>query len=270
MLCGQPLGADPWYLLNAGDGTFGMGTEITVNAGVAAASSAVTADFDHDGSVDIAMITDGWLGILLNAGGAMFSGDTDYPTPGEVTNLAVGDFDGMNGPDLVTGDTQHNTVVVWMNGGHGTYPQMAATFPIVDKPVAVAAADFDGDGKVDVAVATANDNDTIYVLIGKGDGTFKNPMTYNAEPGGAASALVAADMNDDGHPDLVLGCDTVGHVDLLMNKGDGTFLPFQQYNASAGRMYSIAAGDFLGTRMLGLAVTDNTNNKINILKGSCQ
>jgi hypothetical protein len=267
---GQPIGTNPWYVLSQGGGAFGLGTEITVNGGVQSAPSVLTADFNRDGNMDIGMITSGWVGILLNSGGAMFSGDTDYATPGDTTNLAVGDFDGQNGLDLVTGDTQHTQIDVWLNSGHGTFPQMATTLPIVDNPVAVAAADFNGDGKADIAAATPGDNDTIYLFISNGDGTFKNGVPYTPETGGTASSLIAADLNNDGHPDLVLGCDTVSHVDVLMNRGDGTFLPYQQYNASGGRMYSIAPGDFLGTHVLGVATTDNTNSKINVLLGSCQ
>ncbi len=66
------------------------------------------------------------------------------------------------------------------------------------------------------------------MLIGNGDGTFLPAVSYNAG-GLGTEAVVIADFNNDGWPDLVVtsDCQTVtcvtGSIRLLTNNGDGTF-----------------------------------------------
>jgi hypothetical protein len=70
-------------------------------------------------------------------------------------------------------------------------------------PFSIAVADLNGDGHLDVAVAndcqsnTNCNNGGVTVLLGKGDGTFQTPVSYNS--GGVYAASVAiADVNGDG------------------------------------------------------------------------
>src|SRR5262245_51237760 len=54
-------------------------------------------------------------------------------------------------------------------------------------PTAIAAADFNNDGKLDVAVTNAGGH-AMHVLLGKGDGTFQSPTSYDAD--GAPTGIV--------------------------------------------------------------------------------
>jgi hypothetical protein len=70
----------------------------------------------------------------------------------------------------------------------------------------VAIEDFSGDGLVDVAVSIP-DEGRIAVWRGTGDGGLLSPSYYTV---GNSSALVSADLDGDGRPDLAaLGLDTV-------------------------------------------------------------
>src|SRR5260370_26244987 len=54
-------------------------------------------------------------------------------------------------------------------------------------------------------------------------GTFSNPMTYSSSI--QPYKIVSGDFNGDGKPDLAVVDYASNSVGILLNKGDGTFLP---------------------------------------------
>src|SRR5207249_1185134 len=79
-------------------------------------------------------------------------------------------------------------------------------------PRAIVHADFNGAGAVDLAVINRCSEPTceaagvIDIFIGRGDGTFAPAQSL--ESGGSSDVATAADLNGDGHIDLVVsnGC----------------------------------------------------------------
>ena len=79
----------------------------------------------------------------------------------------------------------------------------------------VAVADLNGDGHPDLVVANCQTlfnqsicddsftSGSVSVLLGNGDGTFQAAVSYSLGGNGATSVAVA-DLNGDGHPDLVV------------------------------------------------------------------
>src|SRR3984893_5458245 len=63
---------------------------------------------------------------------------------------------------------------------------------------AVATADFNHDGNMDVAVASKD----LQIFLGKGDGTFRAPITYPL--GGFLGSIALADFNGDGQTDIAV------------------------------------------------------------------
>ncbi|HEX4750130.1 MAG TPA: FG-GAP-like repeat-containing protein [Bryobacteraceae bacterium] len=86
-------------------------------------------------------------------------------------------------------------------------------------PQSIAAADFNGDGLADLAVANANDN-TLSIFLGNGDGTFQPAVSYPVSASGSSTQVVAADVNGDGKPDLIV---VNGILSIYLGNGDGTF-----------------------------------------------
>src|SRR5262249_53583160 len=148
----------------------------------------------------------------------------------------------------------------------GTF-QGQLRFVVGTNPVSVAVADVNGDGHPDLVVANydyySNSND-VSVLLGKGDGTFQGPLFYGA--GGLPSAVVVADVNGDGHPDLVVN---IGVVSVLLGKGDGTFQGPQFYGAG-GLPSAVVVADVNGDGYPDL-VTANaaipTSSDVSVLLG---
>src|SRR5262245_22431362 len=93
-------------------------------------------------------------------------------------------------------------------------------------PFAVAAADFDGDGDRDVAYGRqAFFENTLVVQLNIGRGAM-GPVT-NLPAVEQTNDVAAADLNEDGRPDLVAiseGLSYTNHIiDLYLNTGGGTF-----------------------------------------------
>ena len=67
---------------------------------------------------------------------------------------------------------------------------------------------------------TPFEND-VSVLLGNGDGTFQNQVTYAV--GSGPDGIVAGDFNGDGRTDLAVANRNSNDVSVLLGNGDGTF-----------------------------------------------
>jgi len=204
------------FLKGNGDGTFQM--PVTIPAGVAP-SSMVAADFNGDGKLDVAFAdandgVNGAVYVVLNNGGGAFRTPTKVFS-GTAPALATGDLNGDGRPDLVaTSNVNGGTAVVnWLEGnGDGTFHAPVAIATSVDQDDAALIQDFNGDGHADIVLAHPNTDVTF--LAGNGDGTFSAETHLLAS--GQPAFLAAADLNDDGKPDLVVGGLT---ITVLLNNG---------------------------------------------------
>lgn len=126
----------------------------------------------------------------------------------------------------------------------------------------VAIADVNGDGRPDLLVADycgsfkfdacplGKATGMVSVLLGNGDGTFQPALTFSSG-GFYAIAVLVADINNDGKPDLIVAngctqeggiCPTEGSVGILHGNGDGTFQPVQTLDAG-GVLYAMVVAD---------------------------
>ena len=103
---------------------------------------------------------------------------------------------------------------------------------------AVVMDDFDEDGATD-AVSTQL---SATFWRGAGDGTLVPGTPFNT--GGRSAAIVAEDVNADGHLDLFIGNDHDFTVSVLLGTGDGTF--GEALVMAAGNTHSVAIADIDG------------------------
>src|SRR4029078_4618865 len=75
-------------------------------------------------------------------------------------------------------------------------------------PTAIAVADLNRDRRPDLIVShwigkTDRDHGAVGVLLGNGDGTFQEPISYGSG-GHAGTSLAISDVNGDGNQDVVV------------------------------------------------------------------
>src|SRR5437868_7036360 len=79
-----------------------------------------------------------------------FAPKTDYSTGSGTHSVAVGDFNGDGKPDLVTANSNDDTISILPGTGTGTFGP-ATDFNAGDGAFSVAVGDFNNDGKLDLA-----------------------------------------------------------------------------------------------------------------------
>ncbi|MBL8207516.1 MAG: VCBS repeat-containing protein [Blastocatellia bacterium] len=172
------------------------------------------ADFNGDQVQDLAIsdlnrVTQrGNISIYLSNGQGDFVNAGFVSFEGLARSIAVGDFNGDRKQDLAfttmgfldeQGVGQSGVgVALGLGDGQFSVPKGYAAGKFA---YAVAAGDFNGDQKTDIAVAD-NEGAQVALLAGQGTGTFA-PASFH-KPLGSPVELSAADLNNDGRPELVV------------------------------------------------------------------
>ena len=112
-------------------------------------------------------------------------------------------------------------------------------------------------------------DNTFSVFIGRGDGTFRPPVTYAA--GNNPLGIGVGDFNRDGKADVVITNNGEGYstVSVFLGNGNGTFQPGVTY-ATGGAPSAVAVADLNADGILDLAVANEFDSTITYLKGASQ
>ncbi|HSZ62816.1 MAG TPA: FG-GAP-like repeat-containing protein [Terriglobales bacterium] len=241
-------------LLGNGNGTFSHRQDIELPIGICGYLSCVInlADVTGDGNTDIILggsgSTNGQIAVLVGNGDGTFqppilstvtnSGENGgYPSLN--TQMGIGDVNGDGAADLVIADESSATLYVLLGNNSGKFTIGTTTTFYFSGPTLTYLFDLNGDGYLDIVVNNLVGAQTL-VLLGNGNGTFQPVVTYNT-----TYALLLADMNGDGHPDLV-GLVYPGQVQIVAGNPDGTFGAPVVVATVPATAQLIATGDFNG------------------------
>jgi Bacterial Ig-like domain (group 3)/FG-GAP-like repeat len=254
-------------ILGNGDGTFKAPTFYSTGdvAGIA------MGDFNGDGLLDIALTDNAQQNIVFftgNGDGTFTQESTTISTSAAAHGVVVADFDGDGIDDVayaVGPVNKLSDLYVAIGIGDGT-------FQVPTAPVATQIGEFlttgdtNADNKADIVSATINEpgktqiGNSLFVLIGKGDGTFQAPVTYLSD---IPSDPHLADVNGDGIPDIIAGGSTGALV--YQGIGNGTFMTYAPGSLPGAEpiiggfdlTYAVNAGDFNNDGNADLIGTDN-------------
>jgi enediyne biosynthesis protein E4 len=251
-LAGKATPQDAALFRNNHDGTF---TNVTPHAGVANnrwGIGAVAGDYDNDGWPDLYVTNVGKNRLYHNNHDGTF---TDVAEPAGValgtwsTGATFGDYDGDGRLDLfVPGYTAYNF----------SNPPSVGSNSVVSNTC-----QFRGVPTFCGPRGLQGEHD--HLFHNNGDGTFTDVSVkagVSDKPGYFGLVSLFVDLDDDGHPDLLVGNDSTPNY-LYKNRGDGTFedQSFEGGYAVNGEgretaTMGIAVGDYSHSGRLGIL---NTN-----------
>ncbi len=251
-------------LLNNGNGTFGASAGFDAGPGATGSATGlrdlIVENFTT-GTPDVVVSNyqAGTVSVLLGNG----NGTLQPPRVADTTSLPDamddGDLNGDGFLDLAVlqrlpGSDGVSDVAVLFGRGNGTFaPPVLLPTTFTTGAGRILVGDFTGDHLDDIAVFGFNEA-TIDVFVNQGNGVFVRQVLD--APENVASAL-AADVNGDGHLDLILGGTNSGNVYVLFGNSDGTFQAPQTYYANtdpartAASISGLALADIGGSTQVG-------------------
>ncbi len=228
-------------------------------------------DFNGDGIPDVVTANTGanTLSVLLGNGDGSFQAARTIPVGAVPDAVAVADLAGNGILDLVVADggnpSDHrgSDVQVLLGNGDGTFQKPVSYGAGINNPRGVTVADLNGDGIPDLAVADGgrypdNSGGGIWVLLGKGDGSFQPGELVPTGVG--TKAVAVGDFNGDGILDLAAanaGPDfsyTGSSLSVLLGNGDGTYQAPVNYDVGMDPT-AVAVADFNGDGKADLVAT---------------
>jgi hypothetical protein len=210
-------------------------------------------DLNGDAKPDV-VVANGRSGIsvLLNNGDGTFQAARNFGSGNfDVSEVAVGDFDGDGKLDIAACG-HDSTFFVYHNNGDGTFVRSDGGFAGTNL-TSIAVGDLNGDGKPDIVMTDAgiqthgSVGNTVVVYFNDGTGHFTDTSPLQLQVGNLPSAVALADMNHDGHLDILTANTRDGTVSELLGNGNGTFQGLRNFGVGA-QPVAVAVGDLNGDR----------------------
>lgn len=231
--------------------------------------SILLADFNRDGILDLitANAGNGNLSLLRGSRGGTFESSSNFTTTGvQPFSITAGDFNRDGNIDIATVDVTTANVYVLLGDGKGALGVPMAISLSSSQPTAIVSADFNRDGFLDLVTANTGSN-TVSLILGLGNGLFLTPMDISLNGGTGPFALVAADFNRDGFPDLATANLASNNISIFTGSPFGFSTTINNFGVINNSPRSIAVGDLNRDGNLDLAVANFSNNNLSVLFG---
>jgi hypothetical protein len=233
---------------------------------------AMSTDLNHDGFPDLTTVNEDSddLRVLLHTGNPVTPYDTfetPFPISHEASPNEPGDFNRDGHADIAVAASSTDSAWIVLGDGNGGFSPPGQEIDIGSQPHGVATLDVEGDGDMDVVTSNSGSND-LTMLLNDGTGDFDDvaPVTLEAGCDGEYG-ITAADMNNDGILDLVVGCRYSEDVRILRGNGNGTFTQMTLQDAG-GLAWMVTCGDVNGDGHMDVTVANSQSNNGSVLLGN--
>jgi hypothetical protein len=224
--------------LGNGDGTFTEGAGSVALA--VTAFEMITGDFNGDGKPDLAFSSGA---VALGNGDGTFGPPIQFfPGNSNLFGIWLGaaDFNHDGKLDLAFQVCQGCEIPaplkIFLGNGDGTF-RAGSSYTFDGLAAWAAIADVNQDGIpdiIDLNGVEGGRHSIAAVLLGNGDGTFKQPSFVEADWSIQPNQIIATDLNGDGKIDLAVTDWDQNSLYLFAGNGDGTFGPQVQVGGGAG------------------------------------
>ncbi|HKV95812.1 MAG TPA: FG-GAP-like repeat-containing protein [Candidatus Angelobacter sp.] len=272
--------------LNDGNGNFPAGPSATYLTGGVGVNSVVSADFDEDGSPDLATANCGnspdppqtpvpsSVSILFNNGDKTFKPHVDYPLP--ACPDSIGFLLAPSGNSLFSLVVSYgqSTLTILANDSFGTFSEHTITGPAGSILSGVSAADYNGDTLDDVAAVMSfpgNPVQQVVIFYQQGNGFGPATTVFSMQANLIAANTVG--FNTTGRPDLLVPFTNAANeppgVIAMANQGGGVFNSVKLHVDSRYLLgHKAAEGDLQGTGLHSIILPTTFLDSFNNLFGT--
>jgi len=248
------------------DGSGGFLPSVSFSAG-ADPGQVVTADFNHDGNLDLAVPDWGTGNVLVLLGDGHGGFGAPISSPSTEGYLVAGDFNHDGFPDLATADSQ---LRILLGNGAGGFTVAHTYIFGPSSPTHLAAADFNHDGNLDLAFGGINSSPQVYTYLGDGTGAFVPSASVGQTD---AQGILAVDVDGDNKIDIVTADYSHDSISVARGNGRGNFAAIKSYylpfNPNAFPI-NIATADFDEDGMPDFVTADYLSGGATVALGQCR
>ena len=258
-------------LFGNGDGTFQPRVLLSTGANTGP-TDAFIGYINNDTRLDIAVANSNkdQVGFFLGNGNGTFQAQKTTSTGSGSTpfKLVMSDFNQDHLQDLAVALSGTNMASVLLGLGTNSF-RAATTYITGSQPFGIDCADFNSDLIPDLAVPNAADS-SVSILLRNDNGTFRIATQLTVGSGTYSSALVVIDLDQDGHPDVVVANYDDDCISVVFGRGDGSFQALSTISLAVGSSPNgIAVADFDKDGRLDVAVANDGANTVGILLRTC-
>ena len=258
-------------LLGKGDGSFLPKVDYSSGSADFSGSLAV-GDVNRDGKPDLLVgnffLRDGTVSVLLGKGDGKLQAKTEYQANARPVSLVINDLNRDGKPDVFIADNEQGGYGVMLGNGYGNLSAVKSHI-LTGSNLSSRLDDVNRDGKVDAILADQYSG--VKILLGKGDGSFREPIVYD----NWSWCVVVADYNRNGRLDLVSA--NSEELTFFSGRGDGTFKITGSHRFDRYEIAEMEAGDINGDGKQDVIVSgfvydpghpDSGNGLIKVLLGN--